>query len=181
MIVPGQQFRAIVATVASVALLVAIALGLIFYLDRRMNDAPPGGEFEWHTHLYDRHTNLPPVGKPLPEEKYGYRGFYTQPRPLDVTNVSEIPMMPVAPKILYRRPFSGSVECLIWIMGMGRKYGELQVVGDRFALARSKFECLSQNPIRALFENGETTLPTVKTVRQWREDHPWEFAHWGLL
>jgi hypothetical protein len=64
-------------------------------------------------------------------------------------------------------------------MGMGRKYGELQVVGDRFVLAHNRFRCETQNPL--LFGYGETSLPTVKTVVQWRGDYPWEFARWGLL
>jgi hypothetical protein len=103
------------------------ALGLVFYLDSRENDAPPGGVFQWHTHLYDR-LNPPPTGKPLPVAKYGYRGFYyvdsshTEPQAIDVNSVGNIPILPVEPKILYRRPFSGSVDCLIWVMGMGRKY-----------------------------------------------------------
>jgi hypothetical protein len=150
--------------------LVGAAVGLVVYLDSHENDPPPGGEFQWHTHLYDR-SNPPPSGKPLPEEKFGYRGFYyvdssyTKPQSVDITNVNNIPILAVEPNIIYRRPFSGAVECLIWAMGMGRKYGELQVAGDRFVLARSKFRCESQNPL-LFFQKRQTALPTVKTVAQ---------------
>jgi hypothetical protein len=165
------------------------AFGLLFYWDSRLNDPPPGAVLQRHTHLYDL-TNPPPTGKLLPAEKAGYRGLYyvgsnytkpTKPQAIDVDSVSSLPILPVEPDIIiYRRPFSGAVECLIWVMGMGRKYGELQVLGDRFVLARSKFVCKTQNPL-LLFSKGETTLPTVKTVVQWREDYPWEFTRWGLL
>jgi hypothetical protein len=55
------------------------------------------------------------------------------------------------------------------------------MVGDRFVLAHSKFECLAQAPPLAIFGYGERTLPKIETVRRWREDYPWEFARWGLL
>jgi hypothetical protein len=88
------------------------ALGLVFYLDSRMNDAPQGGEFQWHIHLYDR-SNPPPIGKPLPVEKFGYRGFYyvdsssAQSPPVNINRVDNIPITSVEPKIIYRRPFRG--------------------------------------------------------------------------
>jgi hypothetical protein len=180
-----EQFRAKFAFAGSVVLLGAALLGLVIYFDDRLNQAPPGGEFQWHTQLYDR-SNPPPIGKLLPGEKYGYRGFYYldssyAPHPVDVTDVNSLPPTTAVPMTIYRRPFSGSVDCLIWVMGMGCKYGELQIVGEQFAIARSKFECLSQDPLKELFSTGTRNLPTVQTVREWREDYPWEFARWGLL
>jgi hypothetical protein len=149
-----------ITTFAIITGLTGCGLGLAFYLDSHENDPPPGGIFQWHTHLYDR-VNRPPIGKLLPIEKFGYRGFYyvdssyTQPQTIDVNSVGNIPILPVEPKIIYRRPFRGLVDCLIWVMGTGRKYGELQVVGDRFALARSKFICETQNPVLFFYKRRD--------------------------
>lgn len=157
------------------------------YYDSRLNEAPPGGIFERHTHLYDRHVNPPPTGQPLPQERYGYRGYYyikrdAAPLSVDITSVNDLPSTPNLPTVIYRRPFNGAVDCLIWVMGMGRKFGELQLQGDRFVLKRSTFECLPQSPVKAIFGRGTLMrLPTIETVERWREDYPWELNRWGLL
>ena len=171
---------------------VVLAIGaFVAYLDSHENDPPQGGVFERHTVLYNQFNKAPPVGKLLPSSESGFRGYYYIDRkspklretPVLVAGVSYLPPdSPRTPTAIHRRPFVGVVDCMIWVMGMGRKFNELQIVDGQFELARSEFECQQQALLfHVTGENIFTALPRVETIRLWRADYPWEFARWGLI